>query len=102
MKITNSNGTAETGNVGTGDQVRVYDSAGALKFTYNVVIYGDTNGDGRINAQDLLLIQKNNIRVSTLNGVFSSAADVNKDGKVNAQDLLLVQKHNIKIYTIIQ
>lgn len=102
VKITNSNGTAETGNVGTGDQVRVYDSAGALKFTYNVVIYGDTNGDGRINAQDLLLIQKNNIRVSTLNGVFSSAADVNKDGKVNAQDLLLVQKHNIKIYTIIQ
>ncbi len=102
VKITNSNGTAETGNVGTGDQVRVYDSTGALKFTYNVVIYGDTNGDGRINAQDLLLIQKNNIRVSTLNGVFSSAADVNKDGKVNAQDLLLVQKHNIKIYTITQ
>ena len=102
VKITNSNGTAETGNVGTGDQVRVYDSTGAHKFTYNVVIYGDTNGDGRINAQDLLLIQKNNIRVSTLNGVFSSAADVNKDGKVNAQDLLLVQKHNIKIYTIKQ
>ena len=102
VKITNSNDTAETGNVGTGDQVRVYDWAGALKFTYNVVIYGDTNGDGRINAQDLLLIQKNNIRVSTLNGVFFSAADVNKDGKVNAQDLLLVQKHNIRIYTIIQ
>lgn len=102
VKITNSNGTAETGNVGTGDQVRIYDSVGALKFTYNVVIYGDTNGDGKINAQDLLLIQKNNIRVSTLNGVFSSAADVNKDGKINAQDLLLVQKHNIKIYTITQ
>ncbi|MBQ2986104.1 MAG: SH3 domain-containing protein [Tyzzerella sp.] len=102
VKITKSNGTAETGNVGTGDQVRVYDSTGAHKFTYNVVIYGDTNGDGRINAQDLLLIQKNNIRVSTLNGVFSSAADVNKNGKVNAQDLLLVQKHNIKIYTIKQ
>ena len=102
VKITNSDGTAETGNVGTGDQVRVYDSTGALKYTYNVVIYGDTNGDGRINSQDLLLIQKNNIRVNTLNGIFSSAADVNKDGKVNAQDLLLVQKHNIKIYTITQ
>ncbi len=102
VKITNSNGTVETANVGTGDQVRVYDSAGTLKYTYNVVIFGDVNGDGKINAQDLLLIQKNNIRVSALSGAFSSAADVNKDGKVNAQDLLLVQKHNIKIYTITQ
>lgn len=102
VKITNSNGTVETGNVGTGDQVRVYDSAGALKLTYNIVIYGDTNGDGKINAQDLLVIQKNNIRVSTLSGAYASAADVNRDGKVNAQDLLLVQKHNIKIYTITQ
>lgn len=102
VKITNSNGTAESANVGTGDQVRVYDSTGALKFTYNVLIYGDVNGDGRINAQDLLVIQKNNIRISTLSGTYSTAADVNRDGKVNAQDLLLVQKHNIKLYTITQ
>jgi beta-N-acetylglucosaminidase len=102
VKITNSNGTAETGNVGTGDQVRVYDSAGALKFTYNVVIYGDTNGDGRINAQDLLTIQKNNIKVKVLGQVYLTAADVNRDGKVNARDLLMVQKNNIKIQTIQQ
>ena len=102
VKITNSNGTAETGNVGTGDQVRVYDSAGALKFTYNVVIYGDTNGDGKINAQDLLTIQKNNIKVKVLGQVYLTAADVNRDGKVNARDLLMVQKNNIKIQTIQQ
>lgn len=102
VKITTSNGSTKTGNVGTGDQVRVYDTNGAWKYTYNVIIYGDANGDGRINAQDLLVIQKNNIRVKTLSGVYSTAADVNRDGRVNAQDLLLVQKYNIRVGTIRQ
>ena len=102
IKITTSNGTVKTGNVGTGDQVRVYDRNGTLKFTYNVIIYGDVNGDGRINAQDLLMIQKNNIHVKTLDGVYFAAADTNRNGKVNAQDLLIVQKHNIRIASIQQ
>lgn len=67
-----------------------------------MVIYGDANGDGKVNAQDLLVIQKNNIKVNALNGVYLNAADVNKDGKVNARDLLTVQKHNIKIESIQQ
>lgn len=104
VKITASNGTekATTANIGTGDQVRVYDNKGTLKFTYNIVIYGDVNSDGKVNARDLLAIQKNNIKVSALQGACSTAADVNKDGKVNARDLLAVQKHNIKLQTIQQ
>lgn len=102
VKITNFNGTAETGNVGTGDQVRVYDSTGALKFTYNVVIYGDTNGDGQISALDLLRVQKNILSLSKLSGFYSSAADTNKDGKVTALDLLQVQKHILKMKSIAQ
>ena len=103
VKITTSNGSVKTGNVGTGDQVRVYYLSGELKGDpYNIIIYGDANGDGKINAQDLLIIQKNNIKVSTLSGVYAVAADVNRDGKVNAQDLLLVQKYNIKVGTIQQ
>ena len=60
------------------------------------------NSDGKVNARDLLAIQKNNIKVSALQGACSTAADVNKDGKVNARDLLAVQKHNIKLQTIQQ
>ena len=100
VKITNSNGTAETGNVGTGDQVRVYDSAGTLKFTYNVVIYGDTNGDGIINALDLLRVQKNILSISKLSGVYNNAADTSKDGIVNALDLLQVKKHILNMKAI--
>ena len=102
VKVTTSNGTAKTGNVGTGDQVRVYDTSGTLKYTYDIIIYGDANGDGRVNAKDLLTIQKNNIRISSLSGVYTTAADVNRDGRVNAKDLLAVQKHNIKITSIQQ
>lgn len=102
VKITNSNGTVESGNVGTGDQVRVYDSTGALKFTYNIVIYGDTNGDGQISALDLLRVQKNILSLSKLSGFYSSAADTNKDGKVTALDLLQVQKHILKMKSIAQ
>lgn len=103
VKITTANGTVKTsGYVGTGDQVRVYDNNGKLQYTYNVIIYGDTNGDGKVNGLDLLVIQKNNIKVSTLTGSYSTAADVNRDGKVNGLDLLFVQKHNIKVQTIKQ
>lgn len=104
VKITNSSGSVKAGTskIGTGDQVRLYNSSGGHTTTYNIIVYGDTNGNGIVNAQDLLLIQKNNIKVSALGGVYSTAADVNRDGKVNAQDLLLVQKHNIKVQSIRQ
>ena len=102
VKITTSNGTVKSGNVGTGDQVRVYDSTGALKFTYNVVVYGDTNGDGSISALDLLRVQKDILSISKLSGFYNSAADTSKDGKINALDLLQVQKHILGIKTIAQ
>lgn len=102
VEVTNSKGTAKTGNVGTGDQLRVYDLSGSLKYTYNVVIYGDVNGDGNVNALDTLLIQKHIVKISQLGSIYSTAADTNKDGKVQAIDTLLVQKHIVKIQSIKQ
>lgn len=102
VKILKTDGSRQTGNVGTGNVVKVYDTEGTVKTSYNIIIYGDANGDGKVNAQDLLTIQKNNIKVSLLSGVKRTAADVNRDGKVNAQDLLLVQKNNIKVKPIEQ
>ena len=93
---------SNTGNIATGDQVTVLDKDKKVKFTYNVVIYGDVNADGKINARDLLAIQKNNIKLASLSGFYQKAADANHDGKVNARDLLVVQKHNIRLLTIQQ
>lgn len=102
VKVVKADGSAHTGNIATGNKVQVCDAAGNVKSTYTVLIYGDVNGDGKINARDLLSIQKNNIKVQALGGAYVTAADVNRDGKVNARDLLAVQKHNIKITSIQQ
>lgn len=102
IKVFAADGSELTGNVGTGAVLKLYNTEGEEKASYTVIIYGDTNGDGIINAKDLLVIQKNNIQVKALTGVYLTAADVTRDGKVNAKDLLLVQKNNIKVSTIEQ
>ena len=57
----------------------------------DTVLYGDINGDGKINNRDLGLFQKH------LNGsdvdVDIEAADVYYDGKVNNRDLGILQKY---------
>lgn len=102
VMITKADGTQKTGNVGTGDKMKLYNLAGEVKADYEIIIYGDTNGDGKINALDLLRIQKDILGISKLSGVYSTAADTNKNGKTNALDLLQVQKQILKIGTIQQ
>lgn len=102
VKITTASGSQKSGNVGTGDQVRVYDTSGVLKYTYTVIIYGDTSGDGQINSLDLLRIQKHILGISTLNSAYGLAADTSKDGNTNSLDLLQVQKHILGIKSVKQ
>lgn len=104
IKITTANGTekAGTNNVGTGDQVRVYDASGVHQSTYTVVVYGDVSGDGSINSLDLLRIQKHILSISRLSGVYKSVSDTNRDGKITSLDLLQVQKHILKMKAIQQ
>ncbi len=90
--IKDCNGNVKTsGKFGTG--YSVYISSGGTSKTYNVVIYGDVNGDGDITILDLLRVQKIILNTTNLSAVYRSAADVNKDGSVTILDLLKVQKH---------
>ena len=104
VKITNSKGTekSSTSNIGTGDQVRVYDGAGAHKLTYNVVVFGDTNGDGNTNTTDYVQIRKQLLGTLSLSGCYKTAADTNKNGKVDAADYVQVRKQILGTYTIKQ
>lgn len=67
-----------------------------------VIIYGDTSGDGMINALDLLQVQKNILGSYTLNDVYALAGDTSKDGTINALDLLQIQKNILGSYEIVQ
>ena len=69
---------------------------------YNIIIFGDSNGDGEINTLDLLSIQKHLLNIKTLDASLLKAADVNKDGEVNTLDLLVIQKDLLNIKKIEQ
>ena len=84
------NGTTKTsGKFGTGYKVTI--NSGGTNKTYDVIIYGDANGDGDITILDLLRVQKIILGSANLSGVYKTASDINKDGKVTILDLLKVQ-----------
>lgn len=95
VKLLDSKGAVNTGTVGTGNVLQVYDGT-ELIATYEILIYGDVNGDGLIKMNDLLSINRHVIGTVKLQGVYLKAGDVNKqnDG-VKMSDLLAVNRHVI-------
>ncbi len=68
--------------------------------TYELVMLGDINGDGKINSGDLLRLQKHLLKVITLKDSYLKSSDVNGDNKENSGDLLKIQKHLLKVSSI--
>ena len=107
QKLSNASATAATlnsswnskisGAIATGDIVEI-DS----KKTFQVVIYGDINGDANISVVDLLFIKKYILGEINLAEPNKKAADINKDGKVDVVDLLLIKKYLLQEYNINQ
>ena len=101
--ITAADGTEKVeGTLATGDTLKVYDNDGKECITLAVVIYGDANGDGKINSQDLRRIQRHILGVGIIDGHDLTAADVNRDGKVNSQDLRQAQRYILGLTTTLQ
>lgn len=99
--VKNSSGKViESDFVGTGSTIEL--SKGDYKLSVTIVIYGDPSGDGKINALDLLKVQKHILGLSSLGGSNLEAADPSRDGKVNALDLLKVQKNILGVSSINQ
>lgn len=72
-------------------------ASGGQTYDINDATYssGDVNKDGKINAKDLLKVEKYIVN-SSLNNLSTEEfklADVNNDGKVNAKDLLKIEKY---------
>lgn len=102
-KVFGKDGAEKTaGVIATGDSVAVYDLENAEKMKFGIVIYGDTNGDGKISIIDLAQVQKHLLEISMFADYPRSAADVNRDGKISILDLARVQKHLLEITQIEQ
>ena len=107
QKLSNASATVATlnsswnsktsGAIATGDIVEI-DS----KKTFQVVVYGDINGDANISVVDLLFIKKYILGEINLAEPNKKAADINKDGKVDVVDLLLIKKYLLQEYNINQ
>jgi hypothetical protein len=94
VSITDSNGKAKTGTLGTGDSVRLLDSKGSVQKTFSIVIYGDVNGDGAVTIKDAYLVRKHILGESKLTGIYATAGDVNRgnDG-ITIKDAYLIKRH---------
>ena len=102
VKLLDSSGAQQSGNVGTGSRVAVYDASNNLKATYDIVVYGDTSGDGVISVKDLIMINRQILNLSNLSGASLTAADVSRDGNVSVKDLIMVNNSILGKSTISQ
>ena len=99
--FTTSNGTEKTtGIMNTGDKVKI--TVGEDIKEYQIVIYGDANGDGEINAIDYVRIRKYIMNTANLSEAYKEASDVNKDGEVNAIDYVRIRKYIMNTASIEQ
>ena len=104
IKITNANDEVLTNDmsVGTGTKISITNNKG-LNLKYVVVVYGDVNGDGIIDAVDLLMIKKHIVGTYTLkNGFYEAALLTKTNGQITAVELLKLKKHIVGTYTIEQ
>ena len=101
VSLKNSSGKEKnSGKLATGDKVTI--TVGSDTKNYEVVIYGDANGDGEINAVDYVRIRKYIMNTASLADSYKEASDVNKDGSVNAIDYVRIRKYIMNTSSIEQ
>lgn len=101
VKIFSGSTEKTSGKIATGYTVKIYKGSSVYK-QYNVVIYGDVNGDGSISILDMIRLQKHILNISTLSGASKTAADTNKDGSLTILDMIRLQKHILNISKLSQ
>ena len=110
IKIENYKGETIENNqlVGTGTKIKIIRTTQTNNTTetlaeYTVVLYGDVNGDGKINSVDLLVLQRHILEIQTIEEIFQKAGNINKNGrKPTSVDLLLIQRHILGLQIINQ
>ena len=107
VKIVDKEGNAlEDGDlVGTGAKVQIFTNTDIQNMVaeYNIIIYGDVDGNGKINSVDLLKLQRHILEIEELDFLSQKAGNINKNGKKpTSVDLLLIQRHILGLKQIEQ
>ena len=102
--IVNSNNEilSDDAIIGTGNKIQVKEDGKILK-EYQIIVYGDVNGDGKINSVDLLVLQRHILEIETLDDIYQKSANIRKNAnKPSSVDLLLIQRHILGLQIIKQ
>ena len=92
IKIIDSNNKeVNTGLIATGQKVTI--AINGISKTFSVVVYGDTNGDGKIGIGDYAKIKSEIQGKVNMVDAYKEAADTNKDGKIGIGDYAKVKSY---------
>ncbi len=86
-----SNKEITSGTISTGQKISV--KVNGVEKKYEIVLYGDTNGDGKISTIDYSKIKAHIRNTLKLDGAYAAAADTSKDGKISTIDYSKVKAH---------
>lgn len=92
----------DTDVVGTGCKILIKEDGNILR-QYQIIVYGDVDGTGKIDSVDLLVLQRHILEIKPLEQIFRKAANIDKNGKKpSSVDLLLIQRHILQLQLIEQ
>ena len=92
VKIYNSeNKEITSGLVATGQKIVIKNNGEEV--TYNVIVYGDTSGDGKITTIDYSKVKAHILGTKKLEGAYFQSADTSKDGKISTIDYSKIKAH---------
>ena len=74
----------------TGAKILLEDEDGNILKEYQIVIFGDVNGDGHISVTDSSFIDQHVYNISSLNSIGKFAADINRNGTIQMVDSNIV------------
>lgn len=99
VTVKEGTGTAELvptvlGN-GTGSLLKVYSTNGQLYETYTIVIFGDVNGDCKIDGQDAVIINCIANGFGSYSDYLEYAADVDNSNSVDSADATITERYAI-------
>ena len=105
FKLVDKNGAEllDTAIVATGQKIQIFDTTGALKTEVTICIFGDINGDGKINVLDYVYIQRYLWKQVEYTKLQKFASDVNHSGgEINLLDKVYIMRYNWRMVEISQ
>ena len=99
ISVVTADGKERTGTVVTGDAA-VRTEAGVETGRTTIIVEGDVNSNGKIDATDYAMVKRHYLQTYKLETLQFKAGDINRNGKIDAADYAMLKRHFLKTYNI--